>query len=124
MPQGQCHSITIDVCNGVPKEQCVDEPQEIHVADRDRQIALLEQELNVQKMMMEVERREAIVREQASILTVQADRMRMEREQVIRLEVHKYNFLQCVLYLFLVILGHKWFHPVKFPLLLLNRPRQ
>ena len=61
------------------------------VSDRDRQIALLEQELKLQKMMMEVERREAIVREQARILTVQADRMRMEKEQVNRLEVHKYN---------------------------------
>ena len=54
------------------------------VPDRDRQIALLEQELKVQKMMMEVERREAIVREQARFLTVQADRMRMDQEQVIR----------------------------------------
>ena len=56
-----------------------------HASDRDRQIALLEQELKVQKMMMEVERREAIIREQARILTVQADRMRMEQDQVIRL---------------------------------------
>ena len=80
--------------------------QQQHASDRDRQIALLEQELKVQKMMMEVERREAIIREQARILTVQADRMRMEQEQVIRLEVHK-NCMQCVLYFWFVLLGHK-----------------
>merc|ERR1719318_2453090 len=38
-------------------------------------------------MMMEVERREAIIREQARLLTVQADRMRMEQEHVIRPQV-------------------------------------
>ena len=59
-------------------------PQQQLVSDRDRQIALLEQELKVQKMMMEVERSEAIIREQARLLTVQADRMRMEQEHVIR----------------------------------------
>jgi N6-adenosine-specific RNA methylase IME4 len=58
-------------------------------------------------MMMEAERREAIIREQARILTVQADRMRMEQEQVIRLEVHKFNCMQCVLYFWFVLLGHK-----------------
>ena len=48
-----CHSVTIEVCNEVPKDHCVDEPQEKCVDVprencKDRQIALLEQDLKVQ----------------------------------------------------------------------------
>ena len=47
------HSATIEVCNEVPKEHCVDESQEKCVDVprencKDRQIALLEQDLKVQ----------------------------------------------------------------------------
>jgi hypothetical protein len=48
-----CHSVTIEVYNEVPKDHCVDEPQEKCVDVprencKDRQIALLEQDLKVQ----------------------------------------------------------------------------
>ena len=45
------------------------------VSDKDRQIALLKQELNVQKRMLEVER-EDIVREQDMVLTVEMEMLR------------------------------------------------
>ena len=47
---GHEESITIDVCNEVPVE-----------TNKDREIALLEQDLKVQKMMMEVGRKEALI---------------------------------------------------------------
>ena len=49
------------------------------MSDKDRQIAVLE--VKVQKMMMEVERREAIVREQARVLTVQMEKLREEEDE-------------------------------------------
>jgi len=51
------------------------------VSDRDRQIALLEKELRIQKMMLEVERREAMLREQATLLSAQEERMKQEQLQ-------------------------------------------
>ena len=42
---------------------------------------MLEQELKVHKMMMEVERKEAIVREQARVLTVQMEKLREEEDE-------------------------------------------
>ena len=54
------------------------------VSDRDRQIALLEKELRIQKMMLEVERREAMLREQAALLSVQAERIKQEQLQAVR----------------------------------------
>ena len=50
-------------------------PQQQLVSDKDRQIALLKQELNVQKMMMEVER-EDIIREQDIVFTVEMKMLR------------------------------------------------
>jgi len=54
------------------------------INDRDRQIALLEKELMVQKMMIEVEKREAMLREQTTLLSAQAERIRQEQIQVQR----------------------------------------
>jgi len=59
-------------------------PQQAHVSDRDRQIALLEKELRIQKMMLEVERREALLREQATLLSAQAERLKQEQLQALR----------------------------------------
>jgi len=66
----------------VLQHQATSFPVQQVVSDRDRQIALLEEELRVQKMMMEVERREAVLREQAALLSVQAERMKLEKEQM------------------------------------------
>jgi len=54
------------------------------INDRDRQIALLEKELLVQRMMIEVEKREAMLREQTTLLSAQAERIRQEQLQVQR----------------------------------------
>ena len=48
------------------------------VTDTDRHFALHEKELRVQKMMMEAERREVFVREQATLLPSQAERMKQQ----------------------------------------------
>ena len=66
-----------EMVTAVPRQ--LPHQQQLLVSDKDRQIAVLE--VKVQKMMMEVERREAIVREQARVLTVQMEKLREEEDE-------------------------------------------
>merc|ERR1719466_495687 len=64
------------------------------IAERSRQIALLEQELKVQQMMMEVERREAALQQQACFLTQQAQIQEAHRKEARRQDLLKQEQLR------------------------------
>ena len=73
MPRENCKDVVSkrveEMVTAVPRQ--LPHQQQQLVSDKDRQMALLEQKLKVQKMMMEVERREAIAR----VLTVQMEKL-------------------------------------------------
>jgi len=64
------------------------------IAERSRQIALLEQELKVQQMMMEVERREAALQQQACFLAQQAQIQEAHRKEARRQDLLKQEELR------------------------------